>query len=174
LADALDGAVKGGEEAAPDAEVAAEDGGAHLDGRDGADAALAEGRVSEALDAVPDGAADGLGGELSAGESRNGERGEQLCRGGAFGEAWLEGCGRCWLRTHAHAKGAAKVIEDDQRTGISAVIHGDGWAVGRSDGRAVGCSSGRGALEEGRGAGCRIDDGRRGSRVAVAGWRGVE
>lgn len=70
LADALDGAVKGGEETTPDAEVAAEHGSAHLDGCDGADAALAVGGVSEALDAVPDGAADSLfgGGHVSYGE----------------------------------------------------------------------------------------------------------
>lgn len=58
--DTLDGAVERREEAAPDAEVAAEDGGAELHGRDGAHAALAVGAVPEALDAVPDGAADGL------------------------------------------------------------------------------------------------------------------
>lgn len=62
LADALDGAVKGREEAAPDAKVAAEDGGAHLDGGDGADASLAVGGVAEALDSVPDGATDSLEG----------------------------------------------------------------------------------------------------------------
>lgn len=60
LTDALDGAVKGREEAAPDAEVAAEDRGAHLDSRDGTDATLTVGRVSEALDSVPDGTSDGL------------------------------------------------------------------------------------------------------------------
>lgn len=60
LADTLDGAVKGREETAPDTKVAAQDGSSHLDGGDGTDAALAVGRVSEALDAVPDGSANGL------------------------------------------------------------------------------------------------------------------
>lgn len=60
LSNALDGAVKGREETAPDAKVAAQDGSSHLDGGDGTDAALAVGRVSEALDAVPDGSANGL------------------------------------------------------------------------------------------------------------------
>ena len=60
LADALYGAVECREQAAPDAKVAAQHGRAHLDGRDGADAPLAVGRVAEAFDTVPDGAADGL------------------------------------------------------------------------------------------------------------------
>lgn len=60
MSQALDGAVEGAEEAAPDAEVAAEDGGAHLDRREGAYPPLAVGAVAEALDAVPYRAADGL------------------------------------------------------------------------------------------------------------------
>jgi hypothetical protein len=60
LSDALDGAVKCREETTPDTEVAAQDGRSHLDGGDGTDSTLAVGRVSEALDAVPDGSTDGL------------------------------------------------------------------------------------------------------------------
>ena len=58
--DALDGAVEGAEHAAPDAEVAAQHGGARFDGCHGADEALIVGGVAEAFDAVPDCAADGL------------------------------------------------------------------------------------------------------------------
>lgn len=50
----LDGAVKGREETAPDTKVAADDGRAGLDGREGPDEAVAAGRVARALDAVPD------------------------------------------------------------------------------------------------------------------------
>lgn len=60
LSDALDGAVKGREETTPDTEVSAQDGRSHLDGGNGTDSTLAVGRVSEALDAVPDGTTDGL------------------------------------------------------------------------------------------------------------------
>lgn len=60
LSDALDGAVKCREETTPDTEVAAQDRRSHLDGGDGTDSTLAVGRVSEALDAVPDGTTDGL------------------------------------------------------------------------------------------------------------------
>lgn len=60
LSDALDGAVEGGEETTPDAKVAAQDGGSHFDRSDGANATLAVGGVSEALDAVPYSATDCL------------------------------------------------------------------------------------------------------------------
>lgn len=60
-AHALDRAVKCREQATPHAKVAAQHGRTHLDGRQRADAALAVGGVAEALDAVPDGTADGLG-----------------------------------------------------------------------------------------------------------------
>ncbi len=60
LPDPLDGAIKGAEQAAPDAEVAAQHGSAGFYGGEGADAAFAEGAVAEAFYAVPEGAADGL------------------------------------------------------------------------------------------------------------------
>lgn len=60
LADALDGAVKGGEQATPYAKVSTENGCSHLDGRDGAYSPFAVGRVSVAFDAVPYRTADGL------------------------------------------------------------------------------------------------------------------
>ena len=60
----LDCAVKRPEQPAPDAKVAAQHRRAHLDGRQRADPPLAVRAVAEALDAVPDGAADSLrGGE---------------------------------------------------------------------------------------------------------------
>src|SRR3569833_928147 len=59
LADALDRAVECREQAAPDAEVAAEDGRPHLDGGYCADPPLAVRGVSEALDAMPDASANG-------------------------------------------------------------------------------------------------------------------
>lgn len=56
----LDSAIEGGEETAEDAKVAAEDRCPHLDRRECADAPLPVGRVSEPLDAMPDGPSDGL------------------------------------------------------------------------------------------------------------------
>lgn len=65
---ALDCAVKCAEETTPDAEIAAQYRGAHLDCRDGADAPLAVGAIAEALDAVPNRAAYRLrGGSVKLG-----------------------------------------------------------------------------------------------------------
>lgn len=63
--DALDCAVEGAKEAAPDAKVAAEDRRAHLDGAYGACSPLAERAVAEAFDAMPDSATNGLLGRVS-------------------------------------------------------------------------------------------------------------
>ena len=123
LADALYGAVKGREEATPDAEVASEDRSSHLDGGDGADASLAVGGVAEPFDAVPDGATNGLK-----------RRGQRLVLHRDDGPAlpkyyivhlWERHCG-CGegKETYSHAKGTAKVIENDPRAGIASVIHG--------------------------------------------------
>ena len=60
LSDPSHRAVECGEETAPDAKVAAEHGGSHLDGCDGADSSLAVGAISKTFDAVPDCAADCL------------------------------------------------------------------------------------------------------------------
>lgn len=60
LAHALDGAVESREQTAPDAKVTAQDGRSHLHSGDGADTSFTIGRVSEALDTVPNGAANGL------------------------------------------------------------------------------------------------------------------
>lgn len=65
LADPLDGTVKCRKETTPHAEIAAEDGGAHLDGGDGAYSSFAVGGVSVAFDAVPDCTANSLMGRGS-------------------------------------------------------------------------------------------------------------
>ncbi len=49
LTDALDGAIEGAKHATPDAEVSAEDGGARLDGGEGAGKTFATGRVAGTL-----------------------------------------------------------------------------------------------------------------------------
>lgn len=69
----LDGAVERAEETAPDAKVSAENWCAHLDRCDGAHSPLAVRAVPEPLDAVPDGAADGLRDFVSA-ATRSGNR----------------------------------------------------------------------------------------------------
>ena len=66
LSDGLDGAVEGGEETTPHTEVTAEDGGTGLDGAERTDAALAHGRVAEALDSVPYDTTDRAHGERAA------------------------------------------------------------------------------------------------------------
>lgn len=68
----LDRAVERAEETAPDAKVSAEHWCAHLDRCDGAHSPLAVRAVPEPLDAVPDGAADGLQDFVSAGTMSQG------------------------------------------------------------------------------------------------------
>ena len=105
---ALDRAVEGAEEAAPDAEVAAQHGGAHLDRREGADPPFAVGAVAEAFYAVPYCAAYRLGG------------GSVGVRPGGMW-CWEEE-GRGEGGTYAHGERATKVIEDYPRAWVSCVV----------------------------------------------------
>lgn len=127
LSDALDGAVKCREETTPDTEVAAEDRRSHLDGGNGTDSTLAVGRVSEALDAVPDGSTDGL----QSYNSQFAVTRSSLCTLASMRPA-VTTVSQClnvgmmerFLSTYTHGKGTAKVIENDPRAGVASVIHG--------------------------------------------------